>query len=185
MKKFLVIIIITISIISYGSVVSADTYYMPIFPQAIEDIEYKYIYKDTNNIINLVVSNNPIGQRQDWSLPMVKGNYTHYHLIDNTYILVRSGSYSVYSSYPDAQVYSTSIWSNHDIYYSTYENPNLLSSVFFSKSKVPPYIIHNQQLLQPLHQSVTSNTQILLACGVGILSLILSVGLFRKLYLYL
>lgn len=183
MKKFLIAFIIFTLVISIGGVVSAEEITFPAFPSYssfannvyIGDYDNGFAYQIFSTTGTLIINSD--------------GNYTTEEGVDikcNVYT-VSNGQWKLVNGYqytakiviPDYYLPTTLYYGATDVY--DYRN----NTVFFSIPKTPPYLMDNQTLLQPLYQSVIQNSQILLLCGVGILSLILSVGLFRKLYLYL
>ncbi|MEM3714268.1 MAG: hypothetical protein QXF82_04895 [Nitrososphaeria archaeon] len=174
-KVSLIIIVVFITVLSFGVISFADEITIPPIPESL-DKEYKYLYNSAAGLV-LAVSDSQFYVSND--LNIYAGNSTVLvHMPIDGYPNVELLSPNTSRSSAVLKV-KQSMWSNFDVKY----NDN--SDVFFYNPIVPIYILDNQTLLQPLFQSVTQNSQILLVCGVGILSLILSVGLFRKLYLYL
>jgi hypothetical protein len=165
-----------------GVSVSADEITLPAFPDGNSDFAdnvYIGIYNDKYQVLSttgiLIIDTD--GQYTTEENVDIK--FRLYNIINDQWVY-ETGS-SLNNTKPFNPMYNpTSI-----IYGSTDVYNYVTNSVFFSAPKVPPYIMDNQTLLQPLSQSVTQNSRTLLLCGVGILSLILLVGLFRKLYLFL
>jgi hypothetical protein len=182
MKKVLLVIVIIIVVMSIGVISSADTITLPAFPDGNPDFSnnvYIGVYGNQYQVFSttgtLIINNSGLYTTEQGSMI----NCRMYNIVNGNWV-----------KDPGQSIGSTVI--NNYIYYPTsilYGSTNVYdyknNTVFFSIPKTPLYLMDNQTLLQPLHQSVIQNIQILLACGVGILSLILSVGLFRKLYQFL
>ncbi|MEM0173408.1 MAG: hypothetical protein QXI16_02760 [Sulfolobaceae archaeon] len=178
MKKVITIIIVFVILLSVGMISLADEITIPPLPAEF-DKEYQYLYYSPAGLM-LAISDSEF-YVASWGV-IYSGNSTvsikYVRIASNDYSGAKSLTPNTYDSVSVCQI-SESVWSNFDV---KDKNTN---DVFFYKPTAPLYLLDNQTLLQPLRQSVTSNSRILLVCGVGILSLILLVGLFRKLYLYL
>lgn len=178
MKNLLSIIIVVIIILSVGIISFADEITIPPLPESL-DKEYQYLFYSPAGLMLAVSDSEFYVTTQNYIYSgdsNVSINYVR--LATNDYSGAKNILPNSYGSGAVCEI-NESVWSNYDVYLRG------KTDVFFYKPTAPPYLLDNQTLLQPLRQSVTQNSRTLLLCGVGILSLILSVGLFRKLYLYL